>query len=70
MIGALLRRLAWSVLVVWFVVTATFDGKKMETVNFARVGSDVFASRSDEPGAAKLEASGLDEATKALDAIK
>ena len=52
------------------VVTIGFDEKKQETVTFGRSEKDVFASRSDEPGAAKLDASGLDEVIKALDALK
>jgi hypothetical protein len=52
------------------VVTVRFTDNKMETVTFGRAGADVFASRADEPGAARLEASGLDEAMKALDAVK
>jgi len=52
------------------VVTVKFGDNKTETVTFGRSGSDVFASRSDEPGAAKLDAMGLDEAMKALDALK
>jgi hypothetical protein len=52
------------------VVVRYDDGKKMEQVAFARSGSDVFASRSDEPGAAKVLAASFDEALKALDAIK
>lgn len=50
-------------------VAARFDNRS-ETVTFGRGGTDVFASRPDEPGAAKLEASGFDEAVKALDALK
>lgn len=52
------------------VVSISFDEKKQETVTFGRSEKDVYASRSDEPGAAKLEASGLDEVIKALDALK
>lgn len=52
------------------VVTISFDEKKQETVTFGRSQKDVYASRSDEPGAAKLEASGLDEVVKALEALK
>jgi hypothetical protein len=52
------------------VVTVKFGDNKTETVTFGRSGSDVFASRSDEPGAAKLDAMGLDEAMKTLDALK
>jgi hypothetical protein len=50
-------------------VTATFD-KGKDVVTFGRAGMDVYASRSDEPGAAKLEAAPLDDALKALDALK
>src|SRR5688572_8548228 len=50
-------------------VTATFD-KGKDMVTFGRAGMDVYASRSDEPGSAKLEAAPLDEALKALDALK
>jgi hypothetical protein len=42
----------------------------METVTFARSGSDVFASRADEPGAARVEPTAFDDAVKALDAVK
>jgi hypothetical protein len=52
------------------VVTFKFGENKTETVTFGRAGSDVFASRADEPGAAKVDASGLDEAIKALDGVK
>jgi hypothetical protein len=52
------------------VVVSFDDGKKMETVTFARTGADVHAARADEPGAAKLEAGTFDEAIKALDALK
>jgi uncharacterized protein DUF4340 len=54
------------------VLTATirFDENKTETVTFGRAGSDVYASRADEPGSAKLEGSALDEVTKAIDAVK
>ncbi len=52
-------------------VSARFDEtNKQERVAFGRVGPDVFASRGDEPGAARLEAAGFDEALKALDAVK
>lgn len=52
------------------VVTFKFGENKTETVTFGKSGSDAFASRSDEPGAAKLDAMGLDEAMKTLDAVK
>ncbi len=50
-------------------VVAQFDNRS-ETVTFGRSGGDVFAGRTDEPGSAKLETSGFDEAIKALDALK
>jgi hypothetical protein len=50
-------------------VTATF-GKSKDTVTFGRAGMDVYASRSDEPGSAKLDAAPFDEAIKALAALK
>ena len=52
-------------------VKATFDGgKKSETVTIGRVAAEVFGGRSDEPGAARLDATQLDETLKALDAFK
>ncbi len=52
------------------VVTVTFGENKQETVTFARSGTDIFASRSDEPGTAKVEGTGLDDVMKAIDAVK
>jgi Domain of unknown function (DUF4340) len=52
------------------VVTLKFGDNKTETVTFGRADKDVYASRAGESGSAKLEASGLDEAMKALDAVK
>jgi hypothetical protein len=47
------------------------DSKKTETVTFGRAGTDVYAARADEPGAAKLEVGmTFDEVVKALDALK
>jgi Domain of unknown function (DUF4340) len=45
------------------------DGKKEERVTFGKNGADVFASRPDDPGAAKIEAEKFDEAVKALDEL-
>jgi hypothetical protein len=50
--------------------TVTFGENKQETVTIGRSGTDVFASRSDEPGTAKVEGTGLDEVMKAIDAVK
>lgn len=52
-------------------VFVTFDqGQKQERVTFVKVGSDAFASRPGEPGAGKFAAARLDDAMKALDALK
>jgi hypothetical protein len=51
-------------------VVVRFDEKRMEQVAFARAGSDVVASRADEPGSAKVTAASFDEAITALDALK
>ena len=52
-------------------VKATYDeGKKTESVHIGRVGTDVFAGRPDEPGAAKLDTAEFDGALKDLDAFK
>ena len=46
------------------------EGKKEERVTFAKAGTDAFARRDGEPGAAKVEASTLDSITKALQELK
>jgi hypothetical protein len=52
-------------------VTIKFDeGKKEERVTFAKAGTDAFAARGGEPGAAKIEASVLDSIAKALQELK
>ena len=51
-------------------VTIRYDENKNETVTLAKTGSDAFASRSDESGGAKVEASAYDEVMKAIDALK
>jgi len=51
-------------------VTVKFDeGKKEEKVSFGQSGSDVFAGRPGEPGAAKADKADFDEATKSFDEI-
>lgn len=55
---------------VLMVVARYDDGKSEERVTFGKAGSDVFAARKDEAGAAKLDAGAFDEAIKALDALK
>ncbi len=52
-------------------VAITFgDGKKEERVAFAKAGTDAFASRTGDPGAATIEAATLDSITKALQELK
>jgi hypothetical protein len=46
------------------------DGKKQERVVFGRQGSDAFARRDGDNGAAKIDAGTLDGIVKALDALK
>jgi hypothetical protein len=53
------------------VITVKFDdGKKEERVAVARIGSDVLATRPDQPGALKVEAEKFDAALKKLDSIQ
>ncbi len=53
------------------IVTARTNDNKSETVTFGRTGTDVYAARADEPGSAKIDGTAaLDEALKALDAVK
>ena len=42
---------------------------RAEMVLFGKNGSDAYASRPDDPGAAKIESEKLDEAIKALDEL-
>jgi hypothetical protein len=52
-------------------VTIKFDeGKKEERVTLAKSGTDAFAARAGEPGAAKVDAVALDNAVKALQELK
>jgi len=51
------------------VVAKFEDGKKEERVVFGRNGSDTFAARADDPGAAKIDSEKFDEAVKALDEL-
>ena len=46
------------------------EGKKEDKVTFARSGSDAFAARAGEPGAAKIETGTLDSILKALKELK
>lgn len=52
-------------------VTLKFDeGRKEEKVAFARSGSDGYASRAGDPGAAKIPASTIESIVKALEELK
>jgi hypothetical protein len=53
------------------IVTVRSNDNKTETVTFGRTATDVYAKRSDEPGAAKIDGTAaLDEAMKLLDGVK
>jgi Domain of unknown function (DUF4340) len=53
------------------VVVVRFDeGRKEERVSFGRVGTDVYASIAGQPGAARIDTGGFEDAVKALDAIR
>lgn len=52
-------------------ITVKFDdGKREEKVAFARAGSDGFAARNGEPGAAKVDIAAIENIVKSLDALK
>jgi len=52
------------------VIAVKFDdGKKEERVTFGTAGGGTFATRSDQPGALKLEAGKFEGAVKKLDAV-
>jgi hypothetical protein len=51
-------------------VNVRYDQDKTETVSLGRSGADVFAARSDEPGAARLETTPYDDTVKALDGLR
>jgi uncharacterized protein DUF4340 len=46
------------------------EGKREEKVTFAKNGDDGYATRSGEPGAAKVEAATIDNIIKSLDELK
>ena len=46
------------------------DGKREEKVAMARTGTDGFASRAGEPGAAKIDIAAIENIVKSLDALK
>jgi hypothetical protein len=49
------------------VVVKFDEGKKEDRVTLAKSGSDAYASRPDDPGAAKVDPTKLDEALKSID---
>lgn len=52
------------------IVVKFDDGKREERVTIGTVGSNVFATRADQPGALKLEAARYQDAVKKLDALQ
>lgn len=52
------------------IVVKFDDGKKEERVVIGRAGSGVFATRADQPGALKLDATRYEDAIKKLDALQ
>lgn len=52
------------------VTLTSNDGKRKETVGFGRFAVDLFAVRTGEPGAAKIEATTFDNIVTALEALK
>ena len=52
------------------VIARFGENKKEERVTFLKAGSDMFATRPGEPGAAKVLSSEFDDAVKLLDAVK
>ncbi len=50
------------------VVNVTYDEKRTERVTLAKVGDAGYATRADEPGAAKFDATVIDAVLQALDA--
>lgn len=51
-------------------VIVRFDDSKTEQVTFGRAGTDIVASRSDEPGTAAVDAMSFEDTIKALDAVR
>jgi len=52
------------------IVSAKYDdGKKEEKASFGKADADVYVSKPGEPGAAKVEATDFNEATKTLDEL-
>ena len=43
------------------------DGKKEERITFGKAGTETYAARPDEPGAARIDTAAFDSAVKALD---
>ena len=55
---------------VMVVVVRFDDGRKEERVSFGRVGADVYATITGQPGAAKVDTAEFEDAIKALDSVK
>ena len=43
------------------------DGKKEDRVTLAKRGADAYSARTDDPGAAKIDPTKLDDALKSID---
>jgi hypothetical protein len=52
------------------VTVKSDEGRRTETVAFARSGSDAYAARAGEPGAAQIDSSTVDNIIKALDELR
>ena len=52
------------------VIVKFGDGKREERITFGKSGSDVYAARGSEPGAAKLDAASFDSAMNAFNEFK
>jgi len=55
---------------VMVVVVRFDDGRKEERVSFGRVGADVYAAITGQPGATKVDTAEFEDAIKALDSVK
>ena len=49
------------------IVVKFDDGKKEDRVLLAKAGADAYSSRPDDPGAAKIDPTKLDDALKSID---
>jgi hypothetical protein len=52
------------------IALSSDEGKRVETVTFARSGAEGYATRAGEPGIAKVDAATIDNIIKSLEAVK